>query len=308
MSNSSTVISGARSDSRPAPIPWTRQLYWSLRRELWETRSIIVAPLAVAALFLFGFLISMFFLPQKMRDAAAFGLAKQHELLAQPYLLSGGAMMLVTLAVGLFYCLDALYGERRDRSILFWKSLPVSDVITVLSKFITPIIFLPLITFAVAVAMQSIMLLLSTAVLMGSGLSAAPLWTHAAVLQLWVMLLYHLVTVHGLWYAPVYGWLLLVSASARRTPILWAAVPLLAVGVVERIAFNTSYVGSLLLHRLVGGGANDDNFMTSGLSVHPLTHFNAGPFFVSPGLWIGLAVAAAFLAFAVRVRRYQGPM
>ena len=59
----------------------------------------------------------------------------------------------------MFYCLDALYGERRDRSILFWKSLPVSDLTTVLSKASIPIVVLPLLTFAVTVATQLIMLL-----------------------------------------------------------------------------------------------------------------------------------------------------
>jgi len=112
-------------------------MYWSVRRELWENRSIYIAPLAVAAVFLFGFLISTIHLPGKMRAASALDPLRQHELIAQPYLIASGLMMLTTLVVGVFYCLDALYGERRDRSILFWKSLPVSDLTTVLSKAIT---------------------------------------------------------------------------------------------------------------------------------------------------------------------------
>jgi ABC-2 type transport system permease protein len=280
---------------------------WSLRRELWENRSIYIAPLAAAALFLSGFVVSLFYLPGKMRAASALDLAKQHELLAQPYLLSGGMMMLVTLVVGIFYCLETLYGERRDRSILFWKSLPVSDLITVFSKIITPVVILPLVTFAIAVGLQWIMLLLSTVVLLASGQSVAALWAHLALFQLWLMLLYHLVTVHGLWYAPIYGWLLLVSAGARRMPFLWATLPLLAIGVVEKIAFNTSYVGAFLLLRM-GAGAPNDDFMNSGLSVHPLMHFAPAQFLISPGLWIGLAVAGAFVALAVRLRRYQGPI
>ena len=74
--------------------------------------------------------------------------------------------------VGVFYCLDALHGERRDRSILFWKSLPVSDLTTVLSKASIPLVILPLITFAIVIATQLIMLLLSSAAMLISGLSA----------------------------------------------------------------------------------------------------------------------------------------
>jgi ABC-2 type transport system permease protein len=144
-------------------------------------------------------------------------------------------------------------------------------------------------------------------VLLGSGLSAATLWSHGSLFQQWPMLLHHLVIVHGLWYAPIYGWLLLVSAWARRAPFLWATLPLLAIGVVEKIAFNTSYFVTLLGHRLIGG-PGDDNFMGSSLSMDPLMHFTPGAFLISPGLWLGLALAAAFLAAAVRLRRYRDPL
>ena len=292
----------------PAVISATGPMYWSVRRELWENRSIYVAPLAVAALFLFGFLISTIRLPGKMRAALALSPIQQHNLIAQPYFIAAGLMMLTTLVVGVFYCLDALYGERRDRSIQFWKSLPVSDLTTVLAKAITPIVILPLVTFAITVVMQWIMLLVSTAVLLGSGLSVATLWTHASLFQTWLMLLYHLLTVHGLWYAPIYGWLLLVSVWARRSPFLWASLPLLAIGVVEKIAFNTSHFAAMLANRMLGGGGGSDDFMTGSLSMDPLMHFTPGQFLSSPGLWIGLAIAAAFLAAAVRLRRYQGPI
>ena len=104
--------------------------------------------------------------------------------------------MATTFIVGIFYCLDALHGERRDRSILFWKSLPVSDLTTVLSKASIPLVVLPLLTFAITVATQWIMLLLSSAVLLASGLSVATLWTQLPLFQMSLMLLYHLVTVH----------------------------------------------------------------------------------------------------------------
>jgi len=290
-----------------AIIPLSRRMRWAVRRELWENRSIFIAPLAVGGLTLLGSLISMVHLPAKMRAAMSLDPVKQHELILQHYFIASGVMMLTTLVVGIFYCLDALYGERRDRSILFWKSLPVSDLETVLSKMITPLLILPLVAFGVAVIVQGIMLLASSAVLAGSGLSVAMLWTHAAVLQTWPMLLYHLLTVHGLWYAPVYAWLLLVSAWARRAPFLWAFLPPLAIVAVEKIAFNTSYFWEMLVNRVIGGPGGED-YMANSLSMDPLMHFKPALFFISPGLWIGLAVATAFLVLAIKARRSGRPI
>jgi ABC-2 type transport system permease protein len=281
-------------------------MYWSLRRELWESRSIYIAPLAVAGLILFGFLISTIHLPSKMRTALALDPMQQHELLTQPYSFAALLIMATTFVVAVFYCLDALHGERRDRSILFWKSLPVSDLTTVLSKASIPLVVLPLLTFAITVVTQWIMLLMSSAVLLGSGLSVATLWTQLSFSQMSLMLLYHLVTVHALWYAPIFGWLLLVSAWARRAVFLWAGLPVLAVALVEKIAFNTSHFAAILGNRM-GGGAEAVTAPGS-VPMDPMTHLTPGHFLSSPGLWIGLALTAAFLAAAVRLRRYQGPI
>jgi ABC-2 type transport system permease protein len=271
-----------------------------VQRELWETRSIYIAPLAVAAVILAGFLISTIHLAGKMRAALALSPAQQNQAIQQPYAFAEGVLMGTFLIVAVFYCLDALYGERRDRSILFWKSLPVSDLTTVLAKASIPVLILPLVTFAVTVVTQWIMALLSTVVLLASGLSAATLWNHLPLFQMWLGLFDHLVGFHGLWYAPFYCWMLLVSAWARRAPFLWAALPPLAIGVVEKIAFNTSYFAAMLKYRFAGSPDAD--------AMHPMTHLSPVPFLISPGLWIGLVVAAAFLAAAIRLRRYREPI
>jgi len=290
----------------PAVIPESRLMYWLVQRELWESRSIYIAPLAVAGLILFGFLVSTFRLPGKMRAALALDPMQQHELLAQPYDFAALLIMGTTFVVAVFYCLDALHGERRDRSILFWKSLPVSDLTTVLSKASIPMVVLPLLTFAITVVTQWIMLLLSAAVLLGSGLSVATLWTQLSLSQMWLMLLYHLLAVHSLWYAPIFCWLLLVSAWARRAAFLWAGLPVLAIALVEKIAFNTTHFATMLGNRM-GGGA--EAVAAPGSSpMDPMTHLTPGHFLSSAGLWIGLAMAAAFLAAAVRLRRSQGPI
>ena len=290
----------------PAAISEARRFYWSVRRELWENRSIYIAPLAAAALILVGFVLSLIHLPEKMRAAAALDPMQQRALIAQPYTVAALLIMFSTVIVGVFYCLDSLHGERRDRSILFWKSLPVSDLTTVLAKASIPFVVLPLLSFAITVATQFIMLLLSSAVLAGSGQSVATLWTQVSFVQISLMLLYHLLTSHGLWYAPIYGWLLLVSAWSRRAPFLWAVLPLLAIGFVEKMAFNTSYFAAMLQSRLMGGP--DGAFTAGSMSMPALAQLTPGQFLISPGLWVGLALAAVFLAAAVRLRRYREPL
>lgn len=296
----------------PAAMSPTRPMYWSIQRELWENRSIYIAPLAAAAVYILGYLISLIWLPRRMRTLPALDIAHQRIALAEPY--SHAAMLLIVTAflVGIFYCLDTLYSERRDRSILFWKSLPVSDLTTVLSKASIPLVVLPLLVFTTTVTVQLIMRLLTTVVLLMSDVGAATLWKQLPLLQMELVLLYVL-AVLVLWHAPLYAWLLLVSGWARRAIFLWAVLPLLVVAAFERIAFHTSYFGVMLRNRLFGFAASAFDLRAHGgeqLDPHliPLTRLTPGRFLSSPGLWIGLAVAAIFLAAAVRLRRYREPI
>ena len=200
----SALASGAGNCNQ---ISIARRVYWSVKREVWESRSIYIAPLAVAAVILLGFFVSAIRLPAKVREASGMTPLQLGDMFAQPYDIAALALMAVTLVVAAFYCLDALHGERRDRSILFWKSLPVSDLMTVLSKATIPLLLLPLITFLITVALHVSMLLLSAAILLVSGQSLAIL-SHLRLGIRWIELLYHLLIGHGLYYAPFYGWFL----------------------------------------------------------------------------------------------------
>jgi ABC-2 type transport system permease protein len=167
-------------------------------------------------------------------------------------------------------------------------------------------VVLPLITFVVTVTLQLVMMLWSSVVLLPSGLSATT-WTRFDLFPQALMLLYHLVAVHALWWAPIWGWLLLVSAWSRRAPFLWAALPLLTIGIVEKIAFNTMHFAALLQHRFLGGPQGMEAG-GDGMSMASLTPATPGEFLASPGLWLGLAFAAVCVAAAVRLRRYRAPI
>jgi ABC-2 type transport system permease protein len=310
MSTQANAVPDVPSEARvnaAAEIPAMQLFYWSVRRELWEHRSLYLAPLAATGLFLLGFLIGLVRLPGKMGAWRAMDAAQQHEAIVQPYHFIELLLMGTLLIVAVFYCIDALHGERRDRSILFWKSLPVSDVTTVLAKASIPLLILPLLCTVLTVITQWIMLPLSSVVLLVGGGNAALPWNSLPMFQMSVGLLAHLVGVHGLWYAPFYGWLLLVSAWARRGAILWATLPLLAVGIVEKIAFNTSYFEATLLYQFRGGQDGAD-YVAGSKAIHPIAHIHIVSLIGSVGMWAGLVVTAIFLAAAVRLRRYREPM
>ena len=267
-------------------------MIWSIRREVWENRSVYIAPLIVGAIVALSSI------------AATFGgLNSTINRFRSHAELAGAALMGTTLIVAIFYCLDALYGERRDRSILFWKSMPVSDSTAVLSKMFVPMVILPVVTFVVTVATQFVMLLLSSGVLSMMGQSSAPLW-NLPWLEMTAGMLHHIVTVHSLYYAPIFGWLLLVSAWAKRLPFVWAFLPPAAVAVIEKVVFNTTHVATMFGSRISGGmgSAPQKGSMMLMWPAHPLE------FFTQPGLWIGWAFAAACLTGAVLLRRRRDPI
>src|SRR5437870_2194087 len=144
--------------SDPGYSAKTRPFYWSVKRELWENRSIYIAPLIVAAVVLFGFLVSTGGLPERRQAVLLLDPAKARAAIDTPYNVAAIMLIFTAFIVGVFYCLDALHGERRDQSILFWKSLPVSDLTTLLSKATIPLVALPLATFAIIVSTQLVML------------------------------------------------------------------------------------------------------------------------------------------------------
>ena len=294
------------SPAPPAPprMAPTRPMYWSIRRELWENRSVTLAPLAVAAFVLLIMLsVTAAALPRRVRNLQTVDTPSVHALVGAPFRTVPAPIIVVTILVGLFYCLDALYGERRDRSILFWKSLPVSDAATVLAKASVPLVVLPLYVLGLVVNLQIVLKALTFVAFSRTGGAEAGAWP---LLPMWLAELYALLAI-AVWHAPLYAWLLFVSGWARRAAFLWAVLPFAVIAAAESGAVHTAHFGRFLGDRLTGWFTRGFN-PHGGDPSHPLRSLTPGRLLGAPGLWIGLAVAAALLAATVRFRRERAPI
>lgn len=301
---------------------------WLLKRESWETRAIWIAP-AITAAICVVIAISMrlklgLVAGDVGNDPDAASLvtdsAKLRAIGAISVNFLAVAFVITALFTQFFYSLDALYGDRRDRSILFWKSLPISDLETVLSKFFVAAVAIPVVAILFALAAHPIVFGIVSVGLPGEIGSAAAeaffspgAWLTGAALLLWVTL------ASVLWYLPWIGWLLAVSAFAPRSPIMWAVLPPAAIALLEEGIFNTNHFIEMVGDRVGPGGLfrtalehvhgrgltvtidSDSMEMPSNL----LSLAAPAKFFTSPELWIGFAVAAAFVAAAVWARRYR---
>lgn len=286
----------------------TRPLLWSVRRELWENRGIFIAPGSIAAVAVVGCLIGAVRALGPLRQAI---LDPQHQFQAIniPYDVAAALILVTMFITGVFYSLDALYGERRDRSILFWKSLPISDFTAVMAKASIPVVVLPLVSFAAIVATQLLILALSLIILPGDGVTASLIWSQLPLFRGWIGIAYALVAI-SLWHVPFYSYLMMISGAVRRATFLWAAIPALGVIAIEKVAFSTNYFAEFLKYRVVGwyplaflqraGGAQQ--------AADPLLQITAARFFSSPAMWLGLVAAVVFLAVAIRLRKYREPL
>jgi ABC-2 type transport system permease protein len=286
----------------PLALSWRRVFYWAVRRELWEHRAIFVAPLVVAAFGLLGGVLSTAMLPGALHAAA--GGAKP--ALMGPYSFIAGSVMVTTFVVSVFYATNALHSERRDRSLLFWKSLPVSDRMTVLAKAAIPIAVIPAVTYVIAFATQLALFAWSLLVTLGSGFDPGLLWASTRLSTMWVVLPYGLF-VDALWMAPMYGWLLLVSAWARRVPFLWAAAPIVLPSMVEAMVgeagFESTHFGAFIGKRLFGGLGEAFSLGHGKGPIRLVSQLDPLRTFTSPDLWGGLIAAGLLLAGAVWLRR-----
>jgi ABC-2 type transport system permease protein len=237
----------------------TLTMKWLLRREFWEHKGAMFwAPAIVAALLVLLVGGTMIYglaahgVPNTVHingrlvthDALSAALppemqSKVTRLASAMYLLGGLPLFIVMAGVMFFYCLGALYDERKDRSILFWKSLPVSDATTVLSKVITALCVAPLIVLVLDVIASLALLLIGTLGLSLNGIHLIGALLSQPDLYLQPLRLLALLPVYAVWALPTIGWLLLVSSWARTKPFLWAVgVPLIVLLLVRWISYT----------------------------------------------------------------------
>ncbi|MGE0030701.1 MAG: ABC-2 transporter permease [Steroidobacteraceae bacterium] len=294
---------------------------WLIRREIWEHKAIWVAPLVVLACLALALLTGNVHLGPigTMDGSSTFGQFPQEVQLKLLVIAYAGLALVVLVVMGIisfFYSLDSLYSDRRDRSVLFWKSLPLSDAETVLSKFAVASVVIPLVAMAGAVLAQLLIAAGGSAKLAMSGMSAAIMWQPEAILG-GIMVAFMWCVTAMLWYAPIVGYLMLASAWAPRGPFLWAVLPPVAIWVLERVVMGSEYMGDFITGRLFGlkrllgttGGTGDMSDADAGAEVIKLSQLDLvgslKDFYSSPDLWLGVVAAGLLLAAAMWVRRYR---
>ncbi len=280
---------------------------WLVRREFWENRAIWIIPAAIGVLLtlasLFGTVEATFFdSPERTRSMAGM------------MFLAFGALFFAAMSLySYWYLLDCLYADRKDRSVLFWKSLPITDAATVLSKLFVALIAIPVVYFAAA----DLASLLAAFVLSvrAHSLLANALWQPDVWLQLQAVWVYVILT-SAIWYLPITGWLLLVSAWARRSVMLWSMLPPLAVILAERLLIGTHVCLSVIYERLVGyaywafsGPAHADQWPAgwsaaeaAGAAPTIWRLLNPWGFLSSPATWIGILIGVALIVASIQVR------
>jgi ABC-2 type transport system permease protein len=295
---------------------------WLIRRELWEHKAIWIAPAIVIGCFVLLVLTGNVHLGPigDFEDAALDTALPEHVQVSLLTIVYAGLALVMDMVMGfiaLFYALDSLYADRRDRSVLFWKSLPLSDAESVIAKFAVAAVVIPLVAVAAAIVAQLVLAGGGAARLAMEGLPAGIMFHPQAIFGgIAVTLLWGVTAI--LWYAPVVGYLMLASAWAPRGPFLWAVLPPVALTILERVVVGSEYVGDFIAWRLFGLyrllepsqdiqaeiGDGESGTELAKLSQVDLAG-NLHDFLASPDLWLGILAAGLLLAAAIWVRRYR---
>jgi ABC-2 type transport system permease protein len=290
---------------------------WLVRREIWEHKAIWAAPLIVLACLVLAVITGNVHLGPigAMDDSTPFGSMPQETQVKLVMIAYAGLALVVYMVmgiVGFFYALDSLYADRRDRSVLFWKSLPLSDAETVLSKFTVALVVIPLVAFVGGLLAQFVIAAGGAAKLAAAGHAASIMWQPDAVFGGIAMSLTWCITAM-FWYSPVVAYLMLASAWAPKGPFLWAVLPPVGLSLLEVVLLRTAHVKDFLADRLFGlyrllspredliAKGPDNTIHISDIDL--VASLKA--FYTSPELWLGVVAAALLLAGAIWVRRYR---
>ncbi len=293
-----------------------------IKREIWEHRSIYVTPAAIAMLITLLTLtgqvsISAFGEAVDLAIVGASNIDDAHRRIAL-----AGVLGVVTsiFAFGawivmIFYTLDTLYAERKDKSILFWRSLPITDAETVISKLLTAAFVIPLAFLAAVIVTHIVILSLASIWIIVKGANAGHLiWSAAPLFDTWAASLIVAIAM-PLWLAPFIGWFLFVSAYAKRSPLLLAFLPIFILPMLERMLIGSHLFYDAIVVRTfrpplanvdISDWFDDDMpFDVTAESISMLAALDIGRFAASPSLWAGLVVCGLLTTAAIYMRRYR---
>ncbi len=303
-----------------------------LRREYWENKGAFrTTPLVIGGIYIVFLLMSIFTTAHFDNELYTFReavrlLAEQppefRAIHGQEVMLGSSIFFTVVLAfVVFFYLLGALYDDRKDRSILFWKSLPASDTQTIASKLLAAMVVAPLIFWVVFVLTQIVMALIASLMVLSVGENPWTLFLSVVnPLRAWFLLLVSYLAA-SIWFLPIYGWLLLVSSFAPRIPLLFAVLPPVVFAILQIwIGFLRTFTLNNNLFGMIGewvsnspailsAGVHDGRgTLALGLPLtqdfdHAVTLGNILGRLFSVQMLAGLVVAAVFLAGALWLRR-----
>jgi len=319
----------------------TNTFKWLLKREFWENRGgFLWAPLITGAIVSFlTAVMAVIGLVQVKRHGEGMQFhiggdmaehARQIGGIGDTALLIGISLTTLVLAfVVFFYALGCLYDDRRDRSVLFWKSLPASDLQIVLSKAAWALLLAPIVSIVVGMLIGVVLWIIAGASLGAAGVpGASAVFTHAHPFKVIGNQL-TMIPAYLLWALPAVGWLMLCSAWARSKPFLWAVLlPILAcvmvsmAGVLPGMDINYGKVWYTLVYRglvsvvpgawLPASSAFEENMQNAGNSdiqgpadLMHLMNVSSLDVLASPDLWIGALIGAAFIALAIYLRRWR---
>jgi ABC-2 type transport system permease protein len=309
-----------------------KRLLALVHREYWENKGAFrTTPLVIGGIYIVFLLMSIFTTAHFDNELYTFReairlLAEQPEEFRATHgyevMLGSSLFFTVVLAfVVFFYLLGALYDDRKDRSILFWKSLPASDLQTVASKLLAAMILAPMIFWVVFVITQIVMAIIASVMVMSVGENPWTLFLSVVnPVKAWFTLLLSYLAA-SIWFLPIYAWLLLVSAFAPRIPLLFAVLPPIVISILQIwIDFLRTFTLDSSLFGIIGEWvANSPAILTAqvhdgrgtlALGVpltsdfdHTVTVGNILVRLFSVQMLTGLIVAAVFLAGALWLRR-----
>jgi ABC-2 type transport system permease protein len=200
---------------------------------------------------------------------------------------------IVLMVVVLFYLLGSLYEDRKDRSILFWKSMPVSDLATVSIKLFTGLVAVPAVYLACVAIVQVMLLLIASLAALGHDVEIFKmLWVPSNLVGRWFTDIAYLL-LQAIWSLPMYGWMVLVSAFAKSVPLAWFLGIPIAIAIVEGMVFNGGWIGNWMADH----GSPTPHSFNAELHLADLT-----PYLASLDTFLGLLVGAGFIGGAIWLR------